>query len=46
MEWKIGEKRIPVQSFDTLVVGSGCAGFNGADWLCTLGQKRVALVTE
>ena len=45
-EWKINGITIPVRCFDTIVVGSGCAGFNGADWLCSLGQKNVALVTE
>lgn len=45
-EWKINGTTIPVLCFDTIVVGSGCAGFNGADWLCSLGQKNVALVTE
>lgn len=45
-EWKINGITIPVRRFDTIVVGSGCAGFNGADWLCSLGQSNVALVTE
>ena len=30
----------------TVVVGSGCAGFNAADWLCALGEEDVLLVTE
>lgn len=29
-----------------LVIGSGCAGFNGADWLYDLGFSDVLLVTE
>ncbi|MBQ8654066.1 MAG: FAD-binding protein [Clostridia bacterium] len=29
----------------TAVIGSGCAGLNAADWLCTLGED-VLLVTE
>ena len=29
-----------------LVIGSGCAGFNGADWLYDLGFTDVILVTE
>ena len=33
-------------SFDTLVVGSGCAGFNAADTLWDLGRRSVALLTE
>ncbi|WP_320129757.1 FAD-binding protein [uncultured Sphaerochaeta sp.] len=32
--------------YDTLVVGSGCAGFNAIDWLTDLGVTEVALVTE
>lgn len=38
--------KITVQHFDTIVVGSGCAGFNAADWLCDLGRKNIAIVTE
>lgn len=30
----------------TLVIGSGCAGLNAADWLATLGQTDVLLITE
>ena len=30
----------------TIVIGSGCAGFNAADWLYDLGVKNVLLVTE
>lgn len=29
-----------------LVIGSGCAGFNAADWLYSLGEKDTILVTE
>lgn len=36
----------PVYRFDTLIIGSGCAGFNAADWLYTLGKKDIAIVTE
>lgn len=31
---------------DTLVVGTGCAGYNAADWLTDLGRKDVAIVSE
>lgn len=31
---------------DAVVVGSGCAGYNCADWLHTLGVTNIALVTE
>lgn len=37
---------IPVTALDTVVVGSGCAGFNAADWLFTLGRKNIAIITE
>ena len=33
-------------SIDTIVVGSGCAGYNCADWLYTLGRRSLALITE
>ena len=29
-----------------LVVGTGCAGYNAADWLCAYGVPDVCLVTE
>lgn len=32
--------------FRTVVVGSGCAGFNAVDWLLMLGEESCALVTE
>lgn len=32
--------------YQTLVVGSGCAGFNAADWLYDLGVTNIALITE
>jgi succinate dehydrogenase/fumarate reductase flavoprotein subunit len=31
---------------DTVVAGTGCAGYNAADWLYTLGRRDVAIVTE
>ena len=33
-------------SYRTVVIGSGCAGLNGADWLAMLGETDFALVTE
>lgn len=36
----------PIYQMDTLIIGSGCAGFNAADWLYTLGRKDIAIVTE
>lgn len=37
---------IPVIILDTAVVGSGCAGWNAADWLFDLGRSDIALITE
>ena len=33
-------------NYDALVIGSGCAGYNCADWLFDLGVKNIALMTE
>lgn len=35
-----------VISLNTVVVGTGCAGYNGADWLYNYGCTDVAIVTE
>lgn len=35
-----------IYEYDAVVVGSGCAGYNCADWLYDFGIKKVALVTE
>ncbi|MCL2360700.1 MAG: FAD-binding protein [Defluviitaleaceae bacterium] len=32
--------------YHTIVVGSGCAGYNAADWLYGLGVADIAIVTE
>ncbi|NJD03040.1 MAG: FAD-binding protein [Ruminiclostridium sp.] len=37
---------IDVYSLNTVVVGSGAAGFNAADSLYSLGQKDIAIITE
>ena len=34
------------ERFDAVVIGSGCAGYNCADWLFDLGYKNIALLTE
>jgi len=34
--------RMPVYLLDTLVIGSGCAGYNAADCLLELGRKDIA----
>jgi pyruvate/2-oxoglutarate dehydrogenase complex dihydrolipoamide dehydrogenase (E3) component len=31
-------------SFDAIVIGSGCAGYNCADWLYDLGMKNIAVM--
>ena len=33
-------------SYSAVVIGSGCAGYNCADWLYDLGCREIALVTE
>lgn len=43
---QIGNRAIPVHRFNTVVVGSGAAGLNAAEYLHKHGQKSVALVTE
>ncbi len=42
----LDEYNIPSYQIDTIVIGSGCAGFNAVDWLYDLGRKDIALVTE
>ena len=37
---------IDVYSLNTVIVGTGCAGFNAADSLYDLGQQDIAIVTE
>ena len=32
--------------FDAVVIGTGCAGYNCADWLFDLGYKKIAIMTE
>ena len=41
-----GAYNLTVYSFNTVVVGTGAAGYNAADRLHSLGQKDVAIVTE
>ena len=38
--------QLPVYSLNTVVVGTGAAGFNAADCLWDNGQKDIAIVTE
>jgi len=37
---------IPIYSFQTIIIGTGCAAFNAADTLFDLGIKDIAIVTE
>lgn len=39
-------RRIPVYAVGALVVGTGCAGFNAADWLAALGCADTVIITE
>lgn len=43
---EIDGQKIAVIALDTLVIGSGCAGFNAADTLYDLGRKEIAILTE
>ena len=33
-------------TYDTLIIGSGCAGFNAADRLYNFGVRDIAIITE
>lgn len=35
-----------IYEYDAVVIGSGCAGFNCADWLFDFGVKNIAVITE
>lgn len=35
-----------IYDFDAVVIGTGCAGYNCADWLYDLGFKNIAIMTE
>ncbi|QAT48786.1 FAD-binding protein [Caproiciproducens sp. NJN-50] len=39
-------REIPLFSFNTIIVGSGCSALNGADTLYDLGVRDIAIVTE
>ncbi len=41
-----GGCRLPLYRFQTIVVGTGAAGYNAADTLYRLGQEDIAIVTE
>ena len=41
------DRHVPKKTaYHTLIIGSGCAGYNAADWLYDLGITDIALVTE
>ena len=42
----IGSFTLPVYSLNTVVVGTGAAGYNAADRLFLYGQRDIAMVTE
>ncbi len=42
----VGAFTLPVHSLNTVVVGTGAAGYNAADRLYGFGQRDVAIVTE
>ena len=42
----IGPYTLPVYTLNTVVVGTGAAGYNAADRLAGYGQKDIAMVTE
>lgn len=42
----VGGRKIQVYSLNTVVLGTGAAGFNAADRLYGFGQKDIAIVTE
>lgn len=43
---RTGGREIPAMIFDTIVIGSGSAAFNAADWLYDLGRREIGIVTE
>ena len=42
----VGAFTLPVYSLNTVVVGTGAAGYNAADRLFQYGQRDIAMVTE
>ena len=43
---RVGTRDLRVIEARSVVIGSGCAGLNAADWLYDLGERDVLLVTE
>ena len=44
--FEVNNQMIPVYVFDTIIVGSGAAGFSAAERLFLLNHRNIALVTE
>lgn len=42
----IRDLELDILSAKAVVIGSGCAGLNAADWLVSLGEKDVLLITD
>ena len=42
----IENKAFDIYSVENIVIGSGCAAFNCADWLYDLGKKDTLILTE
>ena len=42
----IGQYTVPIHSLNTVVVGTGAAGYNAANRLYQLGRRDIAMVTE
>ncbi len=38
--------RMKIYEYQAVVIGTGCAGYNCADWLYDLGVKNIAILTE
>lgn len=43
---QIDKYKIPVYEIKNIIIGTGCAGYNAADWLYDLGETDVAILTE
>ena len=44
--YEMNGAQLPVYVLDTLIIGTGCAGYNAADWLHGLGRRDIAILTE
>lgn len=42
----VGDMPVKIYSLNTVIVGTGAAGFNAADRLYAFGQKDIAIITE